>query len=304
MSRWTEVVTTALIGTERRPLPDQLPAAWAGGSEHDGDGEEATAGRPEAAGRVLALAARHRAVALTGAPLERVDLPPGPSSAWLPPAPQPAQELLASLLSQPEPTVVNLWLTAGAAHGLGVAPDLWTRLANLASRNTAYDRVALLRVLGDRGCWFLSLNPRWAVLSSAAPESPAGTPPGPSSALGLILETPDPWSAQVTRAALELVLDGALGGGTRAAVIQVASRLPLDLAVEDPASGPDGRSLDPGPPDRRPTPGRPADPRARYQRELTLALVERVLEIRRDIRDSFDARATARSEHQPGEQTS
>jgi hypothetical protein len=28
MSEWEDVVTTGLIGTDRRPVPDALPASW------------------------------------------------------------------------------------------------------------------------------------------------------------------------------------------------------------------------------------------------------------------------------------
>ena len=342
MSSWTDLVTTALLGTERRPLPEDLPTSWSGGAEARQSVAGAVEAGSESASRVLSLAARHRAVALAGTPLDRLSLPEVPVMARPPQAPRAAQDLLASMLGRPEPALVNLWLSACAARGMGVSPDLWTRLARLASRSTAYDRAALLQVIGVRGRWFLEQNPQWAPLSSSVPAPPLDSHPPPAdvapdedrsralaaleaaagdgpaagpSALRLVLACPDPWSADLSRAALRLVLGGSLGAGTRAAAIEVASRLPLDTAV-DPAAAASGSgayaSPEPAYPQR--STGRSAELRARQQGELALALVDQVLEIRRELRACFDARptlpepehqprATLEPQHQPGEQT-
>jgi hypothetical protein len=336
MSSWTDVVTTALLGTDRRPLPDDLPAGWSGERGHRSAAGSADEASTAAASRVLALAARHRAVALAGAPLDRVSVPSVSATARPAHAPRAAQDLLASMLAQPEPVLINLWLSACATRGLGVSPDLWTRLARLASRSTAYDRAALRQVIGDRGRWFLQQNPQWAALSSSPPEPapvapaaeggsfPADVAPdeddsrelaalravadvGPATgpaALRLVLTSPDPWSADLGRVALGLVLSGSLGAGTRAAAVEVASRLPLDLAVDhEGAASEAGAYALPEPAySQRSTVGL-GELRARQQRELTLALVQRVLEVRRALRDCFDTRPTPEPEPQSGENT-
>ena len=51
MTDWRDVVTTALLGTGRRPLPAGLPESWAIPSEET-----------DPAVRLLDLAARHRAI--------------------------------------------------------------------------------------------------------------------------------------------------------------------------------------------------------------------------------------------------
>ncbi len=56
MAVWEDVVTTGLIGTDRRPVPESLPASW--GAEHDQIVDPAHT--------ILTLAARHRAVARAG----------------------------------------------------------------------------------------------------------------------------------------------------------------------------------------------------------------------------------------------
>ena len=66
MSGWEDVVTTGLIGTDRRRMPDDLPASWAAGLDQELDPAHA----------VLSLAARHRAASRAGNPLR--SCPPAP----------------------------------------------------------------------------------------------------------------------------------------------------------------------------------------------------------------------------------
>jgi hypothetical protein len=169
MSGWGDLVTTALLGTDRRPVPSDLPVAWG----------QFTPGREAAdpASTVLDLAARHRAVAQSGAPLDSWPAPTAAPDERLALAPRAAQDLLAGMLSTPEPGVVNLWLAACADRGLGAATEHWARLAALATRNALYDRALLAAVLGPRGRWFLGQNPQWAqLLSTEPPEAPAPAP--------------------------------------------------------------------------------------------------------------------------------
>ena len=82
-------MTTGLIGTDRRPVPDALPASWGSGLDHASDPAHA----------VLSIAARHRAASRAGDLL--LSCPPGPSGPpnRAPFASRAAHEILARLLS-------------------------------------------------------------------------------------------------------------------------------------------------------------------------------------------------------------
>ena len=283
MTGWSELVTTALLGTDRRPVPHDLPAAWAG-ADPTQEGADPTL-------QVLGLAARHRACAQAGATSARLAAPPTAPAERLALAPPEAQELLRELLRRPEPTVVNLWLTECAGRSLGAAPDLWPRLAQLAARNREYDRAALLEVLGPRGRWFLSRFPDGARLvtvpSAAASEPSTGTTEdadvalaaaaGPDErALELLLAASRPWSPQLARAAVQLLADGGLGARTRPAAVLIGSRLPPELAAELLAGAAAKLSG---------SPRRPAG--ALRVAEVSLALVERTVRSRVEIRTAF-----------------
>lgn len=246
MTDWDELVTVALLGTDRRPVPDELRPRWSTSTS--------AGGTRDAASVVLALAAAHRALTEVG-PAPAVcagpELAPG---ARLPLAAERAQELLAGLLARPEPVLVNAWLTACADRGLGAAPDHWPRLAQLASRNTAYDRQLLGRVLGPRGLWFVTQHPQWARLATTTAEPSvtvaASTPPGPTTPAGPSTP-PGPWGPSQPAsswrpfeqrlvggpalafdeavAALRLIAGGSLGAGARNAAALFAERVPLDV---------------------------------------------------------------------------
>ena len=85
-------MTTGLIGTDRRPVPDALPASWGSGLDQVSDPAHA----------VLSLAARHRAASRAGGLL--LSCPPGPSAPpnRAPLANRAAHEILARLLSPPQ----------------------------------------------------------------------------------------------------------------------------------------------------------------------------------------------------------
>lgn len=170
-AQWAELVTTALLGTDRRPLHDD------------------TADAPTA---VLRQAARHGVLDRLGGPaLGRTDRAaaapvPEPQSQQQPQqqpqppevpvapaqdhpeAPRSADRLLAELLRSPDPVLINCWLAACVEHRRVVAAVSWTRLARLAARSTAYDRALLGIALGPCGRWFLRQNPDWRRLASDA----------------------------------------------------------------------------------------------------------------------------------------
>src|SRR5215207_8340346 len=62
---WADLVTTALLGTDRRPVPDDLPGTWAGPVPRD-----------DPARRILDLAAQYRAWSRAGTRLQATEPPP------------------------------------------------------------------------------------------------------------------------------------------------------------------------------------------------------------------------------------
>ena len=222
-------MATGLIGTDRRPVPDQLPPNW--GAELDQAVDPAHA--------VLSLAARHRAVSRAGGRL--TSCPPGPAA---PPnresvASRAAHEILVRLLSPPQIDLLNLWLLTAADHGQCVSAAYWTPLAMVAARTAELDRMLLARVVGDRGVWFSEQNPQWARLAKGL-RSDTKEKPSPPKVVDveataeavradpeLIMRVPPPWSRQVTRAVLDIIAGGQLQQrGVRYAAA-VGARLPV-----------------------------------------------------------------------------
>jgi hypothetical protein len=229
MAVWEDVVTTGLIGTDRRPVPDMLPS-WGAEPDHATDAEHA----------VLSLAARHRAVTRAGGLL-----PSCPQGIVAPPNREPAagraaHKILDRLLSPPEPDLLNLWLTAAAQHGQGATASYWTALAMVAARSSAVDRAALARALGERGVWFVEQNPRWNRLARGL-RSPAqnDVPPEPDVTVAeitedavradpeLIMRATTPWSDQLSRTVLAIIGSGLLQHAGARYAVAVGARLPL-----------------------------------------------------------------------------
>jgi hypothetical protein len=222
-------VATGLIGTDRRPVPDQLPPDW--GAELDQAVDSAHA--------VLCLAARYRAVSRAGGRLP--SCPAGPAA---PPdrervASRAAHEILIRLLSPPQIDLLNLWMQTAADHGQRASAGYWYPLAMVAARTTGLDRMLLARVVGDRGVWFIEQNPQWARLAKGL-RSDTKEKPSPPKVVDveateeavradpeLIMRVPPPWSRQVTRAVLDIIAGGQLQQrGVRYAAA-VGARLPV-----------------------------------------------------------------------------
>jgi hypothetical protein len=213
MAAWEDVVTAGLIGTDRRPVPEQLPPSW--GTERD----QAT----DPAHTVLSLAARHRAVTRAGGfPASCPPAALGPPNR-LPVASRAAHEILDRLLSPPQVDLLNLWLVAAAQHGQRAAASCWTPLAMVAARIIALDRLALGRAIGERGIWFVAQNPQWTRLSSSIQSEPhddlSPDRSAPSGAVTedavradpeLIMAAAEPWSQQLSEAVLEIIGSGQL----------------------------------------------------------------------------------------------
>jgi Family of unknown function (DUF5691) len=145
VSRWPELVSAALLGTERREPPslDDLVA---------GDGPEE---RLLTAAGAIAVQRREgrRAVAAPA-------LPPPAAEETLPPCPPVAAGRLELLLADRR-TLLGEWLRALAARGCR-APE--ERLPDLLEAATATQalRDDVEAVLGERGRWLGALEARWA----------------------------------------------------------------------------------------------------------------------------------------------
>ncbi|HEU4909486.1 MAG TPA: hypothetical protein VFT17_11510 [Propionibacteriaceae bacterium] len=224
-------MATGLIGTDRRPVPDELPASW--GVELD---------QPiDPAHTVLTLAARRRAVQRASGLLSSC-----PAGSPAPPDRQPlaslaAHEILARLLSPPRVDLLNLWLIAAAERGQCASGAYWTSLAMLAARTTELDRSALAAALGDRGVWFVQQNPEWARLAKGLrpqPKDQISSEPNDSSSVEvteeavranpeLIMSLAPPWPPELTRAVIAIIARGQLQQRAARYASAVGARVPL-----------------------------------------------------------------------------
>lgn len=220
MTEWQDWVTSALLGTTRRPPP--VEADIAGGPP----------AAPEL--RVLNAAAAHGVAVRVGRPPGQAPpAEPGPS-ATRPPAPRTASRLLDALLQRPEPALVNQWLVVCVRNGSAPRARHWPALATLAARSAAYDRALIGAALGERGRWFLSQNPEWRRVAAGAvsrPVPPASVVPLDPQALASeperIFAQPDPWPDQLVAAALAVLAGGRLGSRSRSYAVGLGARLPL-----------------------------------------------------------------------------
>ncbi len=226
-----ELVTTALLGFDRRPVP----------TSSDGD----------PAVLLLDQAVRSSVAGRAGAVLSRLPPPVGgpPSDSaldhppWAPPA---AQELVARLLVRPQAELVGLWLRAAASAGRGLAPQHWPAVVAYAARSAGVDRSQLAAVLGPAGRWFAAQNPQWANLAgeleTAASALTATAPPGaptpgasipvePRQLQGdpeLIFTAAEPWSRPLVEVALMIVGTGRLQWRTTAYASSLGARMPFE----------------------------------------------------------------------------
>lgn len=219
MTSWSDIVTTALLGTGRRPVPAELPPwAAAAGIDQAGDAER----------RVLDLAAAHRVAAQAGRSADasgtRSAGPTAVPKQRLPLAPPAAQRMLDEFLVRPDGTTIGHWLAACARQGCGLDPRHWAPLAGLAARSTAYDRAALSATLGERGRWFVHQNSEWRKLATALdamavepqPIEDSAAPAGPTTEQverdpELLLAVKDPWPDPLVTAAIVGLVSGRMG---------------------------------------------------------------------------------------------
>jgi hypothetical protein len=226
-AQWAELVTTALLGTDRRPLDAVDPPV-----------------------AVLREAARHRVLDRLAEPEHTEQppqdpappdpTPPDPAPPQAPEAPAAADRLLTDLLQAPDPALITCWLRVCADHGRTAAAIHWTPLARLASRTTAYDRSALGAALGHLGRWFLHQNPEWRKLAADAerPEPRSDTAPTPPRRLlaeevladpERLLAHPQPWGPELVSAAYAVLGGEGPVAPTRSFATRLGVALPTTL---------------------------------------------------------------------------
>jgi hypothetical protein len=159
MNIWNDILTTAIVGVERRPF--LVP--------HSDGALGALLARIDQADREGALLAAAGAVALycqAGRLPTSVAAPDGPACplderrACGPRATQ----RLATLLDGNQRALLPEWLAALDAAGLRVAEALLPELLELGRRQTSL-REAILPVLGRRGRWLAAQNSDWSYAS-------------------------------------------------------------------------------------------------------------------------------------------
>ncbi len=157
MKGWDGLVSSALLGTDRRPAHfEELPEHI---QERLGDG-----GLLDAA----ALATVYKRAGRK--PLREVEpLPAAPGEDR--PLPRPvAIRRLAAMLGGFQTTALGEWLRAADARGWGVPPEHLPALADYA-RNRAEYRPLVITAAGRRARWLANLNPEWRFLHAAVAES-------------------------------------------------------------------------------------------------------------------------------------
>lgn len=225
MTTRSELVTAALLGTDRRPLATVSAADLA----------------RDPALVLLEQAARSSAAVRAGAILTRQPEPELGPAERLPLASTRAQDLIGQLLLRPQPALVDVCLATAARRGLGLAPEHWPAMAAMATLVTEVSRPTLGAVLGPRGRWFVAQNPRWARLAGALSGGPAPTATKPPAIVEpaiveqedvlrdpeSIFTAADPWPPGLTEAVLVAIGNGRISrpGGYAAAV---GARVPPD----------------------------------------------------------------------------
>ena len=153
MRGWDGLVSSALLGTERRPARfEELPPKI---QEQLGEG-----GLLDAA----ALATLYKRAGRT--PLE--GLAPLPAAAGEDrPLPRPAAvRRLAAMLTGFQSTALGEWLRAADERGWGVPSEHLPALADYARGRAEY-RPLVVRAAGRRASWLADLNPEWRFLHDA-----------------------------------------------------------------------------------------------------------------------------------------
>lgn len=157
MRGWDGLVSSALLGTERRPAHfDELPEAI---REQVGDG-----GLLDAA----ALATVYQRAGRK--PLEGLEPLPQASGEDKPLPRKAAVRRLAAMLGGFQTAALGEWLRAADARGWGVPPEHLPALADYARGRSEY-RPLVVKAAGRRASWLADLNPEWRFLHEAVADS-------------------------------------------------------------------------------------------------------------------------------------
>ncbi|MGW4637567.1 DUF5691 domain-containing protein [Sphaerisporangium sp. NPDC004334] len=148
---WERLVSAALVGTDRRPVPG-----------------------------LLGKAAAHTAGTRAGQRLHRGEPLPVASPEEQPLVPRAAGERAGRILGGEHPRLLPEWLEAAAARGYRLPSKLIPSVLDQGARDRSL-RPPIGVLAGARGRWLASLNPSWAyLLEEASAHLPAtgGGPPG------------------------------------------------------------------------------------------------------------------------------
>jgi Family of unknown function (DUF5691) len=159
VTAWDELVSTALVGTERRQVPEVAVAGVAAGDD-------------DAAAVLLDRAALLVAERRAGWVARRAEPLPAAPAERAPAASPAAARRLARLLDADHAELLSEWLSVAAARGVrapaALLPDLLQR-----GRGDRALRAAIAAVAGERGIWLAGLNPDWAYLLAERGADPA-----------------------------------------------------------------------------------------------------------------------------------
>ncbi len=144
---WADLVSTALVGTDRRPLPKDSPIST-------GPPDEV-----ELLERAAVFVVRARA----GRRLREVRPPEAAPAEVQPEVSREACDRLARILGGEQPRLLAEWLETAAARGCRISPHLLPGLLDQAAGDRSI-RPHLGVLAGNRGRWLAGLNPAWGFL--------------------------------------------------------------------------------------------------------------------------------------------
>ncbi|MFC4585541.1 DUF5691 domain-containing protein [Sphaerisporangium corydalis] len=162
---WERLVSAALVGTDRRPVPD-----------------------------LLGQAAAHTAGARAGQRLHRGEPLPTASPEEQPLVPRVAGDRAARILDGEQPRLLPEWLEAAASWGYRLPPKLVPRVLDHGARDRSL-RSPIGVLAGARGRWLARLNPTWTYLLEEATshmttgQTPTSAPPGSTTPAGSAVPT-------------------------------------------------------------------------------------------------------------------
>ncbi|MEV7969340.1 DUF5691 domain-containing protein [Sphaerisporangium sp. NPDC088356] len=138
VEEWERLVSAALVGTDRRPVPG-----------------------------LLGQAAAHTVGARAGQRLHRGEPLPAAPPEEQPLVPRAAGERVGRILDGEHPRLLPEWLEAAAVRGYRLPPKLVPRVLDHGARDRSL-RAPIGVLAGARGRWLARLNPSWAYVLEEA----------------------------------------------------------------------------------------------------------------------------------------